>query len=84
MSLTVLLLEKIHDVAEAQLKEAGFTVRRVNAALKEDERPSPWPSVFSAVNRKSLGSTTEDTEDSENRKNESLMSKNCCPQSAPL
>jgi D-3-phosphoglycerate dehydrogenase len=37
MSLTVLLLEKIHDVAEAQLKEAGFTVRRVNAALKEDE-----------------------------------------------
>lgn len=37
MSLTVLLLEKIHEVAEAQLKEAGFTVRRVNAALKEDE-----------------------------------------------
>ncbi len=37
MSTTVLLLEKIHDVAEAQLKEAGFTVRRVNAALKEDE-----------------------------------------------
>ncbi|MCA3016182.1 MAG: phosphoglycerate dehydrogenase [Myxococcaceae bacterium] len=37
MSLTVLLLEKIHDVAEAQLVEAGFTVRRVNAALKEDE-----------------------------------------------
>lgn len=37
MSFTVLLLEKIHEVAEAQLKEAGFTVRRVNAALKEDE-----------------------------------------------
>ena len=37
MAFTVLLLEKIHDVAEAQLKEAGFTVRRVNAALKEDE-----------------------------------------------
>ncbi|MCU0697930.1 MAG: phosphoglycerate dehydrogenase [Myxococcaceae bacterium] len=37
MSLTVLLLEKIHDVAETQLKEAGFTVRRANAALKEDE-----------------------------------------------
>ncbi len=37
MAFTVLLLEKIHEVAEAQLKEAGFTVRRVNAALKEDE-----------------------------------------------
>lgn len=37
MAPTVLLLEKIHDVAEAQLKEAGFTVRRINSALKEDE-----------------------------------------------
>jgi D-3-phosphoglycerate dehydrogenase len=37
MSLTVLLLEKIHDVAEAQLKEHGFTIRRVNSALKEDD-----------------------------------------------
>jgi len=37
MAFTVLLLEKIHDVAEAQLKEAGFLVRRINAALKEDE-----------------------------------------------
>jgi D-3-phosphoglycerate dehydrogenase len=37
MALTVLLLEKIHEVAELQLKEAGFAVRRVNAALKEDE-----------------------------------------------
>ncbi len=37
MAFTVLLLEKIHDVAEAQLKEAGFVVRRVNTALKEDE-----------------------------------------------
>jgi D-3-phosphoglycerate dehydrogenase len=37
MSITVLLLEKIHDVAENMLKEAGFTVKRVNSALKEDE-----------------------------------------------
>lgn len=37
MSTTVLLLEKIHEVAEAQLKEAGFLVRRVNAALKEED-----------------------------------------------
>ncbi len=34
---TVLLLENIHAVAEAQLKAAGFTIRRVNGALKEDE-----------------------------------------------
>lgn len=34
---TVLLLENIHAVAEAQLLEAGFQVKRVNAALKEDE-----------------------------------------------
>lgn len=37
MPATVLLLEKIHDVAEVQLEEAGYTVRRVNSALKEDE-----------------------------------------------
>lgn len=37
MSITVLLLEKIHDVAEAQLKEHGFTIRRINSALKEDD-----------------------------------------------
>ncbi len=34
---TVLLLENIHVVAEQALKEAGFTVKRVNAALKEDD-----------------------------------------------
>lgn len=37
MPATVLLLEKIHEVAERQLEEAGYTVRRVNSALKEDE-----------------------------------------------
>lgn len=37
MSPTVLLLENIHAVAETQLLEAGFQVKRVNAALKEDE-----------------------------------------------
>jgi D-3-phosphoglycerate dehydrogenase len=35
--LNVLLLENIHAVAEAALVEAGFSVRRVNASLKEDE-----------------------------------------------
>ena len=35
MAFTVLLLEKIHEVAEAQLKEAGFTVRRINAGEQE-------------------------------------------------
>ncbi|MBL9039678.1 MAG: phosphoglycerate dehydrogenase [Archangium sp.] len=34
---TVLLLENIHAVAEAQLKASGFTIRRHNGALKEDE-----------------------------------------------
>jgi D-3-phosphoglycerate dehydrogenase len=34
---TVLLLENIHSAAERQLLEAGFQVRRVNQALKEDE-----------------------------------------------
>lgn len=36
-STTVLLLENIHAVAEAQLKASGFRVRRLNEALKEDE-----------------------------------------------
>lgn len=35
--LTVLLLENIHAVAEAQLVEAGLTVKRVGGALKPDE-----------------------------------------------
>ncbi len=35
--LNVLLLENIHAVAEVQLIEAGFNVRRVNASLKEEE-----------------------------------------------
>jgi len=35
--LTVLLLENIHRVAEAHLVERGLVVKRVNAALKEDE-----------------------------------------------
>ena len=34
---TVLLLENIHAVAEAQLAASGFAIRRVNGALKEDE-----------------------------------------------
>ena len=33
----MLLLENIHAVAEQQLLDADFAVRRVNAALKEDE-----------------------------------------------
>jgi D-3-phosphoglycerate dehydrogenase / 2-oxoglutarate reductase len=35
--LNVLLLENIHTVAETNLVEAGFSVKRVNGALKEDE-----------------------------------------------
>ncbi len=34
---TVLLLENIHAVAEAQLVAGGYTIRRLNGALKEDE-----------------------------------------------
>ncbi len=34
---TVLLLENIHAVAEAQLIASGYTIRRLNGALKEDE-----------------------------------------------
>jgi D-3-phosphoglycerate dehydrogenase len=32
-----LLLENVHPVGEAALKDAGFTVERVDASLKEDE-----------------------------------------------
>ena len=35
--INALLLENIHPVAEAALVEAGFSVRRVNGSLKEDE-----------------------------------------------
>ena len=35
--MNVLLLENIHTVAEAQLLDAGHTVRRINKALKDDE-----------------------------------------------
>ncbi len=42
---TVLLLENIHAVAEAQLNSAGFTVRRLNGALKEDELIKALPGV---------------------------------------
>ena len=37
MSLKALLLENVHPVGEAALKAEGFTVERVDAALKEDE-----------------------------------------------
>jgi D-3-phosphoglycerate dehydrogenase len=35
--INVLLLENIHPVAERSFLEAGFSVRRVNGSLKEDE-----------------------------------------------
>jgi D-3-phosphoglycerate dehydrogenase / 2-oxoglutarate reductase len=45
MSLNVLLLENVHSVSDGILKEAGFNVKRINTALKEDELIAALPGI---------------------------------------